>query len=199
MGGLFEQPLLTAQQRHLVERINQRFHESVVQRCQFRQVRHLRLLTMPLITEGQLIFHAQHGVLWRITNPFPATILIDERHMIQWQGRQVQVITAKRQPALFAMAQVLTNVISGDMERLESKFQVFVTGDTDHWELGLIPKGETLVGLIRDLRLVGRQSVERVEMYDQRGERTSITLSQVIGDTTLSAEELRFFTDILQY
>ncbi|SQI32213.1 lipoprotein chaperone [Serratia plymuthica] len=73
---------LSAQAVTLTE-LQQRFSQQPVLRAEFEQQRSISGMAKPLKSSGELLISQQKGLWWSQQKPFPLTLLLDDKRMVQ--------------------------------------------------------------------------------------------------------------------
>ena len=162
-----------------------------VVRGDFIQEKHLRSLTMPLSSRGQFVLSKQHGLLWKVQQPFAQSYRIDQQGVALstasgWQSQPGQNVAA-RQSRLFLA------VLQGNQQALEADFTLQLQGDAQHWQLQLLPKAVFLQQIFKVIEIHGGALVERIELHETQGDRTVMRMLNSQVDSTLLDDEQHAF------
>ncbi|WP_317930849.1 outer membrane lipoprotein carrier protein LolA [Halioxenophilus sp. WMMB6] len=143
-------------------------------RSRFRQTKAMRLLSRPLVSEGEMIFDRALGLYWHIETPFASTLLMNNEQVVQLNGSQKSVVTAAQQPVAFGFAKVFFQVLSGDLNGLQQEFSVSLAPMADAWQITLVPKEAQLRAVLSQIVIDGVDDINQVTMTDQAGDTTTI-------------------------
>ena len=162
-----------------------------VVRGDFVQEKHLRSLDFPLSSRGEFVLSKQHGLLWKVQQPFAQSYRIDKQGVALltdngWQSQPGQNIAA-RQSRLFLA------VLQGDQQALEADFTLQLQGDAQHWQLQLSPKAVFLQQIFKVIEIHGGALVERIELHETQGDRTVMRMQNSHVDSTLLDDEQHAF------
>lgn len=162
-----------------------------VVRGEFVQEKHLRSLPMPLSSRGQFVLSKQHGLLWKVQQPFAQNYRIDEQGVALltengWQSQPGQNVAA-RQSRLFLA------VLQGNQQALEADFILQLQGDAQQWQLQLLPKAVFLQQIFKVIEIHGGALVERIELQETQGDRTVMRMLNSQVDSTLLDDEQHAF------
>lgn len=176
--------------------LQQRFASQPVVRADFNQLRTIKGMAQPLRSGGQLIIARDQGLWWQQTKPFPLTLVLDDKRMVQvMNGQPPEVVTADSNPQMFQFNHLLRALFQADQKVLEQNFTLdFHDLGQQRWRLVLTPTTSPLDKLFYNLTLQGSASLDVIELNDRQGDRTTITLSnQRLTPRSLSAEEQQRF------
>jgi len=167
--------------------IQQRLTKSDMLRAGFLQEKHLRALSRPLVSRGELTFVAGEGVLWRVLEPFVMTVLLAPEEIIEWDGDgEMRRVNTGANPMFQALGDVFLAILSGDTALLEKHFELSPGTSNARWRLLLRPKSEPLGAVIAHVQVIGDRFVEEVEINEKKGDSTTLQFS----DFTLGPFEL---------
>ncbi|HGH4670256.1 TPA: outer membrane lipoprotein carrier protein LolA [Enterobacter cloacae] len=163
-----------------LDELQQRFAEQPVVRAHFEQVRTIKDMPQPLRSQGEMMIARDSGLLWDQKAPFPMTLLLDDKRMVQTiNGQPPQTITADNNPQMFQFNHLLRALFQADRKVLEDNFRIdFKDQGEGRWSLVLTPTTTPLNTLFTTLDLGGATYLESVRLNDKQGDRTDITLSR---------------------
>ncbi|MCK7341608.1 LolA family protein [Enterobacter cloacae] len=163
-----------------LDELQQRFAEQPVVRAHFEQVRTIKDMPQPLRSQGEMVIARDSGLLWDQKAPFPMTLLLDDKRMVQTiNGQPPQTITADNNPQMFQFNHLLRALFQADRKVLEDNFRIeFKDLGEGRWSLVLTPTTTPLNTLFTTLDLGGATYLESVRLNDKQGDRTDITLSR---------------------
>ncbi|WP_431630511.1 LolA family protein [Enterobacter cloacae] len=163
-----------------LDELQQRFAEQPVVRAHFEQVRTIKDMPQPLRSQGEMMIARDNGLLWDQKAPFPMTLLLDDKRMVQTiNGQPPQTITADNNPQMFQFNHLLRALFQADRKVLEDNFRIdFKDQGEGRWSLVLTPTTTPLNTLFTTLDLGGATYLESVRLNDKQGDRTDITLSR---------------------
>ncbi len=176
--------------------LQQRFTEQPVVRAHFEQTRTIKDLPQPLRSQGEMLIARDSGLLWDQKAPFPMTLLLDDKRMVQViNGQPPQTITAENNPQMFQFNHLLRALFQADRKVLEENFRIdFKDPGEGRWSLVLTPTTTPLDKIFASLDLSGATYVESIVLNDKQGDRTAIALSrhQLTPASLTDAERQRF-------
>lgn len=175
----------------LLARLRQ--HDTV--KVGFTQLKTLRILKKPLQSAGSLVFWRGKGMLWQVTEPVAATYVLNVqgmREVTQAAGSAAPLATNSAAPNLLPLFDA---IFAGDEAALAQHFDYRISGTAQAWQLNLVPRDAMLQRIFSRLELDGRDYIDRITLFDTRGDQTRIELhAPQFGKDRLSADE----TSLLQ-
>ncbi|EOC1426827.1 outer membrane lipoprotein carrier protein LolA [Cronobacter dublinensis] len=179
-----------------LDELQQRFTQQPVVRAHFEQTRTIKDMPQPLRSRGEMIIARDKGLLWRQTQPFPMTLLLDDTRMAQQINDQPpQVVTAQNNPQMFQFNHLLRALFQADRKVLEQNFRIdFQVNGQGRWRLALTPVTTPLDKIFASIELEGRDYLETINLSDKQGDQTDIVFSQHhLEPATLTDEERQRF------
>ena len=163
-----------------LDELQQRFAEQPVVRAHFEQTRTIKDMPQPLRSEGEMLIARDNGLLWDQKAPFPMTLLLDDKRMVQIvNGQSPQTITADTNPQMFQFNHLLRALFQADRRVLEQNFRVeFNDAGAGRWTLRLTPITTPLDKIFATIDLAGSTYLDTIQLNDKQGDRTDIVLSQ---------------------
>ena len=174
--ALIVSPLVSAV---TLDELQQRFTQQPVVRAHFEQVRTIKDMPQPLRSQGEMVIARDSGLLWDQKAPFPMTLLLDDKRMVQIvNGQSPQTITADTNPQMFQFNHLLRALFQADRKVLEENFRIdFQDLGEGRWSLVLTPTTTPLNTIFATLDLGGATFLESIRLNDKQGDRTDIPLS----------------------
>ncbi|MDX7987016.1 outer membrane lipoprotein carrier protein LolA [Xenorhabdus sp. 12] len=179
-----------------LEKLQQRFAHQPVVRAHFTQVRQIQGMPKPLHSNGEMLVSQQKGLWWHQQKPFPLTLVLDDRRMVQvMSGQAPQIITADSNPQLFQFNHLMRALFQADRAVLEENFKLeFSALGQEKWRLVLTPKTSPLDKLFTTITLNGQTNLDAILLIDRQGDRTELSFTQhQLKPETLSHEEEEHF------
>ncbi|MDM3869850.1 outer membrane lipoprotein carrier protein LolA [Porticoccus sp. W117] len=181
----------TAEEQSLatLQDISQRLHRSDTVRGEFVQHRYLKILSRPLTSTGDFYFQQNLGARWRVVQPYPSTIHITA------EGK---VFTSEQgQPMAEEFGQLLLALLLIDSEQLSHHFQVKATTVDSQWSLTLTPHSDQWQQVVREISVNGDRAVRSIEIHENGGDRTVVSIDNVSHKPLLSDTEKSEFLQIV--
>lgn len=159
--------------------------------AEFRQIKTLPALTKPLLSEGQLVVARGEGVLLFIRKPVPAQLVITPDVLLQ-KTAHTQTRLRLDQSPYGAVAGLIGQLMSGDLEKLQTAFAVAAIERNDHsWTLHLQPRDSRLKKLFVTLRISGDDFLREMDIRETGGATTLMRVSEHRTASTILSEDER--------
>ncbi|MGB9098690.1 LolA family protein [Erwinia sp.] len=179
-----------------LEDLQQRFASQPVVRADFTQLREIKGMAQPLKSSGELLIAQDKGLWWQQAKPFPLTLVLDDKRMVQvMNGQAPQIITAESNPQMFQFNHLMRALFQADRTVLEQNFSLdFKDQGQQKWQLVLTPTTSPLDKLFNTITLQGAEYLDAIKLNDRQGDKTDITLSnQRLTPASLTDEEQKRF------
>lgn len=163
-----------------------RLAEKPVVAGTFVQTTRVRRLGRDLVSKGEFLFSAKDGVYWKLTSPYPSTIVMTATKLAQVsETGERSVVDAKDNLVFQRVAATMQAVFSGRLEALEGEFKAYFQGDASSWRLGLVPRDENVRGIVASLVVEGGASIRTLRLNEASGDAVTYSFA-----TTRMADEL---------
>ena len=185
-----------AAQAVTLDDLQQRFASQPVVRADFSQLREIKGMAQPLKSSGELLIAQDKGLWWHQAKPFPLTLVLDDKRMVQvMNGQAPQIITADSNPQMFQFNHLMRALFQADRQVLEQNFSLdFSDLGQQKWQLVLTPKTSPLDKLFNTITLQGAEYLDVIKLNDRQGDNTDITLTnQRLTPASLTNEEQKRF------
>jgi hypothetical protein len=148
--------------------------------ARFVEQRFVSGLDQTLQYSGTLSFTAPDRLARHTLTPRPESFVVEGNKLTLERGGRTRQLMLDAQPELAAMVAALRGTLSGDASALRQHFRAAPTGTLAQWSLTLVPLDERLLGVVRQLRIDGRQSeLHTVEVQLADGDRSVMTIEPV--------------------
>jgi hypothetical protein len=192
-GDVFSQPL-RPETRNMFNATCAQLAEHPLVRGNFEQEKLLNRLNRSLKSSGNFIIAADLGMVWETLKPFPSTLSLGKDFLIQSRpGGQKTVISAKGNETFIRLAEVLSAVFSGQSQSLLNNFEVFYSGSTSNWELGLVPLDKAIATFMVTIIIKGDRSIQSIVIHEQTGDAIHYILTNHNYPAELNVHEKDFF------
>lgn len=161
--------------------------------ARFSQTKVIQALKKPLRTSGRVVFAQGKGVLWLIEKPYQASYALTTETVaeISPNGTRKER-NARDVPALAHVGRVFQSIFQGDLHAMEEHFDVTVSGEPEHWRVGMKPK-QALSRFLSNISVQGGLFLERIEIEEAQGDHTRIDFRDSQLDAPLVESEVRLF------
>jgi hypothetical protein len=148
-----------------------RLSEKAVVAGSFVQTTRVQRLGRNLVSKGEFLFSAKDGVYWKLTSPYPSSIVMTATKLVQVsESGEKSVIEAKDNLVFQRVAGTMQAVFSGRPEALEREFEAYFQGDASSWRLGLVPKDKSVRGIVASLVVEGGDSIRALRLNEASGD-----------------------------
>lgn len=181
-----------ARQRQMIERVNRTAAGITTLECRFTQVKTLRFLNDKMTSSGRMLFMADGGRLrWEYQQPYQYTFVINGEKVYISSDHNKQTIDIRQSRLFQSIAEMMMNSVTGKSLNSDKDFDCTMYEAVDEWQALLTPRRKEIKKMFKEIRLhfsAARQMVTQVEMTEQSGDKTVITLKDVKANGKIDAK-----------
>ncbi|MFO7760473.1 MAG: outer membrane lipoprotein carrier protein LolA [Desulfobia sp.] len=165
----------TEEKKSLINRIKTRAAEVDTFSCEFRQERHLKIFSRPVVFKGRLLVDRPDKLRWEFTSPVPSVLVLNNNRGFRCspEGRK-QEFNLDSDPVMALIAEQLWSWLSGDYQKLQKHYRI--TGQSSPPALTITPKEAGTAEIIEEIRIQFQPRILHP---------SSITILEPGGDRTL--------------
>lgn len=150
----------------------------------FCQTRHLAELDMTVEIRGSMTCERGGRLRWQVDSPMKQIILIGEKSLRihDVAAGKTMTVDVKKFPWLALIRSSLADTMTGDIQRLQTRFQV---KELEKHKLRLIPADDALKMFFESMDLTFRAdfaAVEQIMIHERSGDRLEIRFLNVKND-----------------
>ena len=169
--------------------------EKPIIKGNFVQEKFLEHFDRSLKSSGNFLIAAKQGMVWETLQPFPSTMILGMDFIMQSRpdGRK-SVISAQGNETFTQMADIMSSVFSGQIQRLLENFKVYFLGSVSNWNMGLLPRDSVLASFVVKIAMSGGAAIQSIRMFEKNGDITTYILSNPSYPAVLDDHEKAFFS-----
>lgn len=143
----------------------------------FVELRYSKLLTVPLVTAGELEYRGPGSLGKRIDRPYRENTQIEGQDVqVQREGQKLRRFSLERAPELRGLLQSFGAMLGGDRATLETYFELEAVDEGDGWRLTLAPRDPRTKKRIRDVVVHGAADAPRCFVVDEASGNASVLI-----------------------
>lgn len=174
----------------------QRMSDTAVVRGEFEQRKTIKAFRNPLVSRGSFLVSRERGVIWQTREPFASSLVVTRDRLLSRQadGTVAGRVSARDEPGLRAINEMLFALMAADLRALAQRFQI--EGEllgTDRWRMVLVPRDAALGQWVSRIELEGDRFVRGVRLHEAQGDVSAIRFSQQSTAAALTREEEQRF------
>jgi len=174
----------------------QRMADAAVVRGEFEQRKTIKSFRNPLVSRGSFLVARDRGVIWQTREPFASSLVVTRDRLLSRQsdGTVVGRVSARDEPGLRAINEMLFALMAADLQALAQRFRI--EGElvgSDRWRLVLVPRDAALAQWVTRIELDGDRFVRGVRLHEAQGDVSAIRFSQQAAAAALTREEEQRF------
>lgn len=147
-------------------------------RARFVEEKTLAALDRPLRSEGWLLYRRPAFFEKTTTAPIQESVMVDgDRLSLVSAGQPPRLLDLGAEPGLHALVDAVRGTLAGDLATLRRSYRVTFEGDPSGWRLTLVPLGEPLARLLREVVVAGTgTNLGEVRFLQANGDRSVMTI-----------------------
>lgn len=160
--------------------------------AEFREVKELGLLSVPLEVRGTLYFVPPDRLARITTEPSRSRLVIDGGRFAYRDEAGGEQVDLSGNPVARTFVDNFIVLFNGDLDALRARYDPTFRAEGRHWSLVLRPRHQPLAGIVDRVTLEGEgRALTRMDMLETSGDRTTTTFDHVQVDRHFGPEELR--------
>lgn len=181
-----------AESKQMAEQINRKAASIRTMDSRFIQVKTLRFLNDKMTAEGRMVYDGGNKLRWAYEKPYSYTFVLNGEQVLIHSGKNQQRIDISQSKLFQGIAEVMMSTVTGRGLTSGRDFACSMwKSDGGDWVAVLTPKRKEMKKLFKEIRLhIGsrEQMVKSVEMTEQSGDTTVITLKDVKTNGAVDAK-----------
>jgi outer membrane lipoprotein-sorting protein len=162
----------------------------------FREEKRMALLTVPLVSEGDLYYQKPRLLARHTRTPSPASLVLSGDQLSFGDAQRKESMGVDGHPAVRVLVDTFVSVLAGDTKKLKdmANVQLERVGERG-FRILVTPKDPSVLKLVKSMSFEGEGSVlTRMELVDSNGDRSVTTFSDVHPRKRFAPdEEKRYF------
>lgn len=123
--------------------------------ARFVEKKSIAMLEEPVVASGELVYVAPDHLEKRTLKPKHESMILDHDTLVIEHGDKKRRLSLPDHPELAAFIDSIRGTLAGDRKALERHYRLALEGTAQHWTLKLIPIGEKMSELVRQIRITG--------------------------------------------
>lgn len=171
-------PSVQAQQSQAIGQIFQQLSQHAVVRAKFTQQKKLPNLAKTFQSSGQILFAKNQGVLWQISAPVQADLIMTQRALVQKTANTQSKINLE-QNQYAGVAHLFLQLMAGNQTAFTQNFNIHQANySAQGWQLQLSPKSSTMKKLFEQVEISGKSDVNKIVITEKNKGQTTILFNQ---------------------
>jgi outer membrane lipoprotein-sorting protein len=157
----------------------------------FLERKEIALLSEPLETHGHLVFVPPDHLVRTTEAPSASRLVIAGERFAFRDAAGGDAVDLSANPLAREFVENFIVLFNGDLAKLRDRYEPTFTATGTTWSLALRPRHRPLSDLIERITLEGTgPTLQRMEMLERDGDRTTTTFQDVVVDRRFTPEEI---------
>lgn len=143
----------------------------------FVETKYIAMLDKPVTSSGELFYRAPDHLEKRTLKPKADTMVLDQGSLLLARGGKNYRMQLQDYPELAAFIDSIRGTLAGDLNALETNYQLKLEGTMDSWRLQLLPVTVQIKTVVTRIRISGAANdVRSIEIFQADGDRSLMTI-----------------------
>ena len=168
--------------RQIVDKINRATSALASMECEFVQTKSVRMLNEKMLSKGKLYYRRADKLRWEYVSPYSYTFIINGAKVYLRNNGRSDVIDVNRNKMFKEIAAIMMNSIVGKSINDEKTFRTEIKDEAQEWLITLTPQTKEMKQMFERILLHFNKQlsvVDKVEMYEKKGDVTVISLTNI--------------------
>lgn len=168
--------------RQIVDKINEATSALASMECEFVQTKSVRMLNEKMVSKGKLYYQRGNKLRWEYVTPYTYTFIINGAKVYLRSNGRSDVIDVNRNKMFKEIATIMMNSIVGKSINDEKLFRNAIQDEAQEWVVTLTPQAKEMKQMFSRILLHFSKQllvVDKVEMYEKKGDVTIISLTNI--------------------
>ena len=168
--------------RQIVDKINRATSALVSMECEFVQTKSVRMLNEKMLSKGKLYYRRADKLRWEYVSPYSYTFMINGAQVYLRNNGRSDVIDVNRKKMFKEIAAIMMNSIVGKSINDVKTFRTEIKDEAQEWLITLTPQTKEMKQMFERILLHFNKQlsvVDKVEMYEKKGDVTVISLTNI--------------------
>ena len=174
-------PATPEQKQMMLEKITEASAKMESLICDFEQVKVLSILEEKMVSTGKMYYRNDSRLRWEYFSPYIYTFILNDKTVVtQAENSKKNVIDIKSSRIFQEIVKIMMNGINGNGLKDIKSFSVSYFWSENQWKVHLIPVQKEMKKMFSTIKMtfnVKNYTVDKVEMIDENGDTTTISLS----------------------
>ena len=159
--------------------------------ARFLERKEIALLSEPIETRGTLVFLPPDRLVRTTTEPSRSRLVIEGDRFSFRDAAGGEAVDLSANPLAREFVENFIVLFNGDLAKLRERYEPTFSAAGATWSLALRPRHRPLADLIERITLEGSgPMLQRMEMLERDGDRTTSTFQDVVVDRRFTPEEI---------
>jgi outer membrane lipoprotein-sorting protein len=159
----------------------------------FREEKHMALLAVPLVSEGDIYYERPRRLARHTRTPAASSVVLEGQSLSFGDGQHKESMGVDAHPAVRVLVDTFVSVLSGDQTALLKMADVKLEKvGARGFRILVTPKEPNVLKLVRSMAFEGEGStLTRMELLDANGDRSITTFSNLKAQARFSPDEAK--------
>lgn len=144
----------------------------------FTEIKYLESLERPIQLQGEVRFTPPDGMEKLVTAPYEERMTVADGWLTLQRGDKVRELALEKHAIAQAFVTAFIATLAGDHERLQTHYEMTLSGEPRGWQLLLVPRDRKLAGKVSEIVVKGNMDMlQSFETRQPGGDRSVMIFS----------------------
>lgn len=164
-----------------IEQLMQMLAQTRSAHASFVESKSIAMLDKPVISSGELFYRAPDYLEKRTLKPKADSMVLDQGSLLLSRGSKKYRMQLQDYPELAAFIDSIRGTLAGDLNALETNYQLKLEGTMDSWTLQLLPVTTQIKAVVKRIRISGAANdVRSIEIFQADGDSSLMTIVKIL-------------------
>jgi outer membrane lipoprotein-sorting protein len=144
----------------------------------FVQTKTIAALSRPLQSSGEIWMSNDEQLVWQVLKPLKSTLVLNDVG-IQQYDKNDSLLVGPQNPTEAELSEIFLNLLNGNIEKLQTVFDMELSCNQDTWLINLTPTIESYQRLFKRFAISGQSIISEITIEEVRGDLTVINLTSL--------------------
>lgn len=160
-----------------IEQLMQLLAQTRSAHASFVETKYIAMLDKPVTSSGELFYRAPDHLEKRTLKPKTDTMVLDQGSLLLARSGKEYRMQLQDYPELAAFIDSIRGTLAGDLNALETNYQLKLEGTKASWMLQLLPVTAPIKTVVTRIRISGAANdVRSIEIFQADGDRSLMTI-----------------------
>lgn len=181
-------PLSASKQKQIIAQVDKSVASLKTMQCQFKQIKNVAMMKNSISSVGVMYFQKPDRLRWQYTSPYAYTLILDKGTAYMKSTKGTTTIDVSKNKMFQQILNVIMDCVTGGNLAKTTYFKVEVCQSGNNVFANLTPQKKELKQLYSLITLhfnLSLTMVNKVEMKEKNGDKTTIMLTEIKTNTNI--------------
>lgn len=185
---------IKAKDEESLSRVCKQLASKKITKGDFRQLKFIHKLQREMASTGIYVISADDGILWKTEKPYFSVMTMTKTAIVQTNAKgKKNVLSAENNASFEQFSKVISSLFTSNADTLKENFEIEFIGNTDNWNINLIPVNTAVKSFVAEIDMAGQNSIDLMTIHETNGDYIRYEFVTHIYPESLTDEEKAYF------